>query len=327
MGLAEDAPEETHATRSRAARQLRTARAPAATGLPLADPLVRVPGAGIRALHVLVLVAFAVAQPLLDVVARHVEFLVAHRADRIDLALLAFGLGLALPAAVALPKWALERALPRLAPPLHLAALSALCILIALPVAKRALAAPELAAAAAATAGLAAPLAYARLPAARSFATLLTPALLVFPLVFLSRPAVRPLLEPATPSAAGDADARAASDVPVVVVVFDALALNSLLDPEGGIDAARHPHFAALAAEADWYRNATTVAERTSYAVPAILTGRYPRWKRAPTAAQYPENLFALLAASHELHVIENSTLLCPEQACGESAAGCTSST
>ena len=41
-----------------------------------------------RALHVLALAAFALAQPLFDLLGRHPEFLIAHRADRLDLVLL-----------------------------------------------------------------------------------------------------------------------------------------------------------------------------------------------------------------------------------------------
>ncbi len=48
----------------------------------------RSPTPRVRALHVFVLVAFAVAQPLFDLLGRHAEFLIAHGATRGDLYLL-----------------------------------------------------------------------------------------------------------------------------------------------------------------------------------------------------------------------------------------------
>src|SRR5688500_16137171 len=61
---------------------------------------------------------------------------------------------------------------------------------------------------------------------------------------------------------------------PVVMVVFDEFSTLELLDERGTIDGVRFPAFAGLAREATWYRNATTVADATIEAVPAILTGR-----------------------------------------------------
>lgn len=50
-----------------------------------------------RLLHVWVLWAFAVAQPIYDVIRRNGEFFVAHEADRLDLILLTITLSLLLP--------------------------------------------------------------------------------------------------------------------------------------------------------------------------------------------------------------------------------------
>jgi hypothetical protein len=68
------------------------------------------------------------------------------------------------------------------------------------------------------------------------------------------------------------ADARA----PVVMVFFDEFPMMSLLDSRGRIDRRLYPHFASFAQDATWYRNATGVSPFTPYAVPAMLTGRYP---------------------------------------------------
>ena len=62
----------------------------------------------------------------------------------------------------------------------------------------------------------------------------------------------------------------------MVVILFDEFAGFALNGPDGRIDAARYPNFARLATDATWYRNATTVADYTERAVPALLTGDRP---------------------------------------------------
>lgn len=111
----------------------------------------------------------------------------------------------------------------------------------------------------------------------------------------------------------------------VVVVVFDALPLETLLDGTGSIDAEQFPNFGRLSGSSTWYRNNTTVAAFTDQAVPAILTGRYPEPGSDSSTDAEPENLFTLLGGSYDLHVQEQLTRLCPEDQCPDTAA--TSST
>ena len=130
------------------------------------------------------------------------------------------------------------------------------------------------------------------------------------------------LLTPGIAGLLAAADEEPALDVafgatpPVVIVIFDQLPLISLLDADGRIDPALYPHFAALASESTWFRNASAVAEYTSFALPAILTGNYPELGRLPVAADYPENLFTLLGGRYRLHVQEPLTELCPAALC-----------
>ncbi len=269
----------------------------------------------IRALHVAVLVAFAFSQPLFDLLARHPSFLIAHEIGGLELALLAAALGLGLPLALGLAASTLAALAGRAGGGLHAALVALLFGALGLPVLDRAGVAPgALALALAAALGAAAALALARLRALRRFATALTPVLLLFPALFLARSEVAPLLAP-DPSleALGGHFERPA---PVVIVVFDALALYALVDGSGAIDPLRHPHFAALAREAQWFRNATTVAEKTRAALPAILTGRYPSEDRRPTAREYPQNLFSVLAGEYQIHALEPITQLCPARLC-----------
>ena len=107
------------------------------------------------------------------------------------------------------------------------------------------------------------------------------------------------------------------SSTPIVLIVLDELPTASLITPDGQIDSTRFPNLAGLAAESTWYRNATTVAGFTDQAVPAILTGQYPR-RAAPFYANFPDNFFRLVAASHDLVASETITRLCPRGACGD---------
>ena len=63
----------------------------------------------------------------------------------------------------------------------------------------------------------------------------------------------------------------------VVLLVLDEFPGDSLLGPQGRIDPVRYPGFAALAADATWFRNAYSVYDSTTKAVPLILDGMRPR--------------------------------------------------
>jgi hypothetical protein len=254
-----------------------------------------------------------VAQPLFDLLGRHVEFLLAHGLDGLDLVGLALVLGLGVPGALALASWGLERVLGRAGLVLHGAIVALLVAAVALPLLARLAAAAAPAAALAALLGIAFAAAYARAALVRRLVTVASLALVAFPLFFLLASPVSSLL---VPQRRGGEAAAPRNDVTVVVVVFDALPLSSLLDESGAIDRLRFPHFAALADEAHFFRNATTVAETTAFAVPAIATGLYPAWHQPPTTAAYPQNLFTLLAESHDLNVFEPLTKLCPRDLC-----------
>ena len=97
---------------------------------------------------------------------------------------------------------------------------------------------------------------------------------------------------------------------PVVMVIFDEFSSLELLDRRGAIDAARFPHLAALAREGTWHRNATTVADATITAVPAILTGRWEP-NREPVEEDHPHNLFLYLRGRYDLNAEEPITYLC----------------
>jgi len=128
-----------------------------------------------------------------------------------------------------------------------------------------------------------------------------------------------PRAEPRGEEPGDAAPTSAASGVaPVVMVVFDEFPLTSLLDGRSRIDARRYPNIASLAGDSTWFANATGVHDRTTKAVPAILTGGLPRGGKLPVARDHRRSLFTLLRRSHEMNVSEEATALCPEP-CGGS--------
>ena len=157
---------------------------------------------------------------------------------------------------------------------------------------------------------------YARAAPVRSFLTVLSPAPLLFLVLFLF---VSPVSELVLPEGGAEAVAgESGSRTPVVMVVFDELPATTLMDARDRIDERRYPAFASLARDATWYRMATTVAGRTTEAVPAMLTGRKPREGDLPIAADHPQSLFTLLSRSHRLSVVEPITDVCPTDLCSE---------
>jgi Sulfatase len=269
------------------------------------------------ALGLVGLCGFVLAQPLFDLLRRFPGFFVAHRAVRGDLLVLALTLSFAVPLALGLPGLLLAPVSRRLARGTLAAAVGLVVALAAAQIAVAGGGSGRLV-------GVGLPLALGALgamlwrakPWARRGLVLLALAAPVFPALFLALPPIRGLLD--EPPAQGDVAVPIAVRTPVVVLVLDELPLASLLDENEALDRGLFPHFAALARDGVWYRNATTVAESTPYAVPAILTGRYPPAEQLlPTLRDYPQNLFTLLGGSYNLHVVEAVTHLCPPQLCG----------
>ena len=268
-----------------------------------------------RALHLVALSAFAVAQPLFDLLGDTPEFFVVRGSSTLDI--VAFGLALVVVPPLLLV--ALEAlaglAHPRAAGALHLVFVAALVVLVAMQALKRVDGvSTALVVAAAVLVGAAAAALYWHSPTARTFVSVLAPA----PVVFLALFLVNSPLEKLSLESEALATSRPAvsSTTPVVLVVFDELPVASLMDEGGNVDRGRYPSFASLAADATWFRNATTVHEHTTEAVPAILTGNDPAQGALPLLQDHPDNVFTFLGASHAMHVFEPVTQLCPLDLC-----------
>jgi hypothetical protein len=104
---------------------------------------------------------------------------------------------------------------------------------------------------------------------------------------------------------------------PVVIVVFDEFPADTLIGPDGTIDAARYPNFAALARTSTWFRNAQTVYDSTFKAVPAILDARMPRSGTAPDVRSHQPSIFHLMdRLGYDVIKVESGTALCPPRIC-----------
>ena len=105
-----------------------------------------------------------------------------------------------------------------------------------------------------------------------------------------------------------------------MLLILDELPTRSVLDADDRIDATRFPNLAEFAEDATWYRHHTAIATLTEGAVPSMLTGTLPVPERA-IWTNHPDNLFTLLAPTHELEVLEQSTELCPYDSCAPTGA------
>ena len=268
----------------------------------------------VAAAQLLGLCALAVAQPLFDLLSDNAEFFVARGSRGLDVVVftvaLALGPPLVLFAAELLAGLA-GRGARRALHLVFVAALVALLLLNALNDVERVPTGIQLLVAAYAGAAAAAAV-WAFEPAA-TLVTFSAPAALLFAVLFVTSPGISAIFEPE----ASVRSAESARDVPVVMVVFDEFPPNLMLDAKRRIDARRFPNFARLARTSTWYSNATTVADETAEAVPAIVTGQYPDPdKPLPISSQHPDNLFTLLSRTHRLNVQEQITQLCPERLC-----------
>jgi hypothetical protein len=103
----------------------------------------------------------------------------------------------------------------------------------------------------------------------------------------------------------------------VVLIVFDEFGGDILLGPGGRIDAGRYPHFAALARDGTWFRNAQTRYDSTTKAVPLVLDGMAPRPGTSPTVRDHPHSIFTALGrAGYRIVTSEEATAMCPRRYC-----------
>ncbi|MBQ1024558.1 sulfatase-like hydrolase/transferase [Micromonospora sp. C95] len=271
---------------------------------------------GRRLLEVTALVGLVITQPLLDILGRSPDFFLFHRADRGEILLL-----VALVAVVPTLALGLLGLLAGLAGAAartvtHSLLLGLLVAALAVQVGRHTTAlrgVPLLLVAVAAGAGAA--VAHRRWTVLGRVLRLAAVGPPVFVGLFLFASPTGPVVLPlGDGGVAGTATGN--RHPPVVMLILDELPLVSLLDSGGGVDATRFPHFAELAAASTWYRNATGVSGWTPYALPAMLTGRYPTEPYAPHYSHYPDNLFTAFGGLYDIRAEESITRLCPPSRC-----------
>ncbi len=266
---------------------------------------------------IFLLCGLAFAQPLYDVLSRGAEFFVARRSQPIDVLFMVATLSLGLPCAL-LAIMALVDLVGRKArEALHAAVACVLFSIALLPVLKQVqLKSAAVVLLAAGVLGTICGLVSVRWRVLRSRSFLIPASLVVIflPLWFLLATPVRKVIaqDLSVPRTGAGAQLR----TPVFLIVLDELPTTTLMNGEREIDGGFFPGIHALAADSTWYRNATTVADYTELAVPAILTGRYPDQRLLPTSADYPDNLFTLFGGKNDLVVTERTTELCPPEIC-----------
>ncbi|MDX6653139.1 MAG: hypothetical protein QOJ38_1920 [Solirubrobacterales bacterium] len=272
------------------------------------------------AIHLTVLWALAFQRPLFDLLGSNPDFFVARGNTRADIVIYACAFTLLPPLAMAIAEWVALRLRPLAYVVLHLGLVALLSAAVALQFLKDDVAAGPagLLIAAALAVGLLLAWAYTRTRFLPQALTVLGPAPLLFLALFLFFSPVHKLV---LPQKAAAASARVSARAPVVVLFFDEFPISTLMDEHGGIDGRRFPNFAELAAHSSWYRNTTTVADKTPRAVPAMLTGRNPGYHRLPIASDQPPSIFSVLGPSYETHAIETATRMCPATVCHGSGA------
>ena len=272
----------------------------------------------IHGAHLAALWAIAFAQPLLDLLGSNPEFFVARGNTTTDILILAFGFTL-LPPLGLVVLLAIAAAVGRRPfKGLYLSLVTVLVGFFAVQLLERLLGFDRLPAVVTALVALALGAGFAfaltRGRFLRAVLDVLTVAPIVVLALFIFASGTSKLVLPQS-----EAHALAggiSEDVPIVMVIFDELPTATLLNQKGEIDAERFPGFARLGREATWYPNATTVADFTGRAVPAILTGLNPDGSKLPIAADQPRSIFTLLGNSYEMNVRESVTRLCPESLC-----------
>ena len=264
--------------------------------------------------HLAVLSSFALAQPVFNLLSKNPEFFAARGAPSGDV--VSFGIyAVVLPPLIGIALELLVGLVHRRArQALHLLFIAALVALFAAQLLKKAIDASDaVLIAGSVVLGVLAALAYARAEVVRSFLNVLSPAPLVFLFIFL---VISPVSKVAFAKEASARNVGGVSRTNVVVVLFDEFPINSLLDRHGRIDPIRYPHFAELARNSTWFRNAYTVYDSTERAQPAIFDGDLPAKDKLPTSGDHPHSIFTLLAKTHRLNVSEEATSVCPRELC-----------
>jgi hypothetical protein len=270
-----------------------------------------------RALHLGALWAFAIGEPLLFAINESGFFLIPRSAAPIDVVLIGLLVLFVAPALLLGLEQLVGLASERLRDGLHLAIVALLlAVLVVQVLGSIGIKEPEASVLLSLLAAGGGTVAYARTTFLPATLSVLSPAPVLFLIIYLFlAPSAGLWLPRSEPDAA---EATASSDPPIVFIVLDEFPTASLLDAKGKIDESRYPNFFRLAGRSTWYENATTVADQTERAVPAIASGQRKDGdgRGMPVARAEPESIFTLLGGEYDIDAIETVTQLCPRSIC-----------
>ena len=267
-----------------------------------------------KALHILTLFGFALAQPLLNLTSRNAEFFIVRSSRPVDLFFLVLILTVLLPGIAVLIIWSVGLLSKKASRGLYFVTFLFLTTALVSQLLTRLADFPGLYhSMAALLTGVLILAVYQRFGLVRTYLTYLSPSVLIFSVLFLFYSPVKRIVFPEEYTLSVN---RVTARTPLVLIVFDELSVIDLMDEHRQIDPVRYPNFSALAQHSTWFRNATTVEDLTTYAVPAILTGNYPDSDLFPVVTDHPRNLFTLLGDSYHMKVLESRTRLCPDELC-----------
>jgi Sulfatase len=267
----------------------------------------------LAALHLTVISAFAIAQPLLNLLGKYPAFFAAHESS--SLQVLAFCLVLLLlpPAVLILVEFLVGLVSEAARWGVHLVFIALLAAIFALQISRKFADGAGVVFVLAVVLGIAGAVLYARAAPVRSIVSFLGFAPLLFAILFIF---ISPVSKIILSGSAKSYTVPNGQRPPIVLLVFDAFPQELIRDGKGNVDAKRYPAFAELAREGTWYKNATTAHENTVFSVPSILDGNFPKTGTHPILADHPNNLFTLLASAYKINDQEVATNLCPPGKC-----------
>jgi hypothetical protein len=276
----------------------------------------------VRGLHLGVLYALAVSQPLLNLLGNNADFFTSRQQTSGKVLWFALVVGLVIPLILYAIDTVAGLISSRVGWVVHLVLVFGLALLFTAQIARKVFE-PSTAAIvlAAILAGLIT-LAYARSVQLRSIATWFAPLPLLVVLLFLFNTPAHKIVFPGDTAAANVA---VKGHVPVVMLAFDEFTGTTLLDKDNQIDPKLYPNLAALTKDGTYYRNFTAAADETTRVMAGLMTGDMWHEKALPIAAEYPHNLFTLFGKNYRMVVQEEATDLCPVKLCHQAGASSSS--
>src|SRR3954447_402426 len=280
------------------------------------------PSVLMRGLHLGVVYALAVSQPLLNLLGNNADFFTSRQLSSGKVLWFALIVGLGIP----LLLYAIDTVVSLVSDDVgwvvHLVLIFVLTLLLMSQIARKLIEPSGGAIILAALLAGALTALYARSEQLRSIVSLFSPLpLLVLALFLFNTPAHKIVF----PGSTAAANVTVKGHVPVVVVAFDEFTGTSLLARDNRIDAKQFPNFAALTKDGRYYRNYTAAADETTRVMAGLMTGDMWHEHAIPIAAEYPHNLFTLFGKSYRMRVSEEATDFCPVKLCHQSGASSSS--